>query len=561
MKKLNINLKLVAFIALPLFILILLQSIFEYRSGRQAIVDLMTRQSEALIKSIARAGEKGIIAYEYQQRSILNQLLSFAAFLDRYERLDRPLEPGVLNLFKGGDIKMAIVLDSKGNIVRNLLPAGGEPDISAYMDKLAPLLNKKTDNVVLGIINSPSGNKYFAAAAGRSSGGAIVVAIGAEELLSLRRSFGAGSVIDYLSESPGVMYAGIVSSGAILAASQNFPRTIDDTWYSDTTKIDDKIKTRFINKATPEGNDIFEAAGMFLVGERAIGEIVVGFSTTQLDLVAAGLKRNIFWRSSLFLIIAVIALAAALVGQNYRLLSAKYEEIRAEVQKLEADRAASEKLTAMGELAKGVAHEIRNPLNAIRVIIQRLQREFSPATDQDEYRKLTEIIQKETDRINQSVKDFLDLARPPHLNKTEGDLATCLSETMALFKPRADAKGCEIKIELQPIPAVCFDKDLCKQAILNLLENSLAAVDSEGVIQLSARAKEGKAIVDIEDNGPGIPNNLKSRVFDLYYTTKDTGTGMGLPTVLRIVKEHGGRVELLNSPLGGAHFRLELPIE
>lgn len=561
MKKLNINLKLVAFIAIPLFVLILLQSILEYRSGRQAIVDLMTRQSEALIKSIARAGEKGIIAYEYQQRGILNQLLSFAAFLDRFEKQGRPLNSVLLGLFKGGEIKMAVFLDGNGKIVRNLLPAGGEPGIAAYMDKLAPLLNKKTDNVVLGIINSPTGNKYFAAAAGRSSGGAIVVAIGAEELLSLRRSFGAGSVIDYLSESPGVMYAGIVSNGAILAASKNFPRVIDEAWYSDTTNIDNGIKTRFIKKATPEGDDIFEAAGAFLVGEKLLGEIVVGFSTTQLDLVAAGLKRNIFWRSILFLIIAVGALAAALVGQNYRLLTDKYEEIRAEVQKLEADRAASEKLTAMGELAKGVAHEIRNPLNAIRVIIQRLQREFSPASDQNEYKKLTEIIQKETDRINQTVKDFLDLSRPPHLNKAKGDLSTCLNETMELFKPRAAAKGCDIQIDFQPIPAVCFDKDLCKQAILNLLENSLAAVGNTGMIQISARAGEGKAIVDIEDNGPGIPNDLKSRVFDLYYTTKDTGTGMGLPTVLRIVKEHGGRIELMDSPLGGAHFRLELPIE
>jgi len=560
MKKFNINLKLVAFIALPLFVLILFQSIFEYRSGRQAIVDLMTRQSEALIKSIARAGEKGIIAYEYQQRAILNQLLSLAGFLDRYERQGRPIESELLHLFKGNEIKMAVFLDGNGKIVRNLLPAAAEPDIGPYLDKLRPLFNKNIENVALGIMGSPDGEKYFAAATGRSSGGAVVVAIGAEELLSLRRSFGAGSVIDYLSESPGVSYAGIISDGTILAASQNFPRAIAEDWYIAVADSSGKIRTRVIKQATAAGDDIFEAAGTFLVGEKIFGEIVVGFSTTQLDLVASKLKRNIFWRSSLFLIIAVGALAAALVRQNYKLLTAKYEEIRDEVKRLEADRAASEKLTAMGELARGVAHEIRNPLNAIRVIIQRLQREFAPTSDADDYRKLTEIIQKETDRINQTVKDFLDLAKPPLLNKTKGDLIGCLNETIALFKPRAAAKGCRLKIDLAPIPQLCYDGNLCKQGILNLLENSLSAVNSDGIIQIRARSKEGKAMIDIEDNGPGIPNELKSRVFDLYYTTKDTGTGMGLPTVLRIVKEHGGRIELLDSQLGGAHFRLELPI-
>jgi len=227
---------------------------------------------------------------------------------------------------------------------------------------------------------------------------------------------------------------------------------------------------------------------------------------------------------------------------------------------LEADRTSSEKLTAMGELAKGVAHEVRNPLNAIRVIIQRLKREFSPEKDLEEYRELTDIIQNETDRINRTVDDFLNMARPPVLNKSKGDIVGCLQEILRFFKPRAGARRCEIVTDINPVPQFEFDNNLCREGILNLLENSLSVVGDEGLIKISLRYEDRKAIIDIEDNGPGIPEELKSRVFDLYYTTKDTGTGLGLPTVLRIVKEHGGRINLSDSRLGGARFSLELPV-
>lgn len=561
MKKFNINLKLALIVVIPLFILILGQSILEYRSGRKAVVDLMARQSEALILSVARAGEKGLIAYEFQQREILNHLYSFATLLDRYDMTGRGVNEDFLNSYSGGEIKIAVLLDKNGKIQKSLRTPGGKLEIASYLDRLTPVLEGQQQDVSLGIISPTGDKKYFAAAVKRQAGGAIILAIGADELLSLRRNFGAGSVIDYLSGSPGILYAGILKDGLILAASRDFPVGSVDSWYSEPPSGKDNINSRIINHTGSSDSSVFEAAGLFTVGDRVLGDIVVGMSTTQLDLVTSKLKRDILWRSILFLMIAVIALGSLLLRQNYRMLDQKYGEIREEVSRLEADRAASERLTAMGELAKGVAHEIRNPLNAIRVIIQRLQREFEPGNDLKEYKELTGIIQKETDRINQTVNAFLEMSRPPVLNKCQGDLVKCLNEISILFKPRADARGCRIETDLAPVPPLEFDGNLCKQGILNLLENSLSAVGENGLIKMSIHYEDKKAYIDIEDNGPGIPEELKSRVFDLYYTTKDTGTGLGLPTVLRIVKEHGGRIDLSDSPLGGARFTLELPVD
>ncbi len=297
-----------------------------------------------------------------------------------------------------------------------------------------------------------------------------------------------------------------------------------------------------------------------LAGEN-YGDVVLGLSTTYLETLTDKLRRDILWRSILFLIVAVIAVTGVTIKQNYRMLTNRYDQIKKEVRKLESDKAQSEKLAAMGELASGVAHEVRNPLNAVRVVVQRLQREFEPAVEKEEYRELTNLLITETDRINQTVKQFLTMAKPQKINKTRGDIVQCLYSVMSLIEPQASAEGCVIETKLEKIPEFNFDPELCKQGILNLLDNALNAVGDRGKMRISARLDSGKCRIEIEDNGPGIPDENKYRVFDMYFTTRDTGTGMGLPIVMRIVKEHGGTIEILDGELGGALFRLELPIE
>ncbi|HBZ02030.1 MAG TPA: hypothetical protein DEO84_12000, partial [candidate division Zixibacteria bacterium] len=381
--------------------------------------------------------------------------------------------------------------------------------------------------------------------------------IGGGELLALRKAFGVGSVIDDISQSPGVKYAGIFRSGSLVVASKSFENDSTDNWYRPDSLSTIKIKTRI--KSLGVRDEAFEAIAPFTVAGDPFGDIVIGIDTGYLNLLSAKLRQDIIWRSILFLIVSIVALAGVILQQNYRLLSGQYAEIQRDVQRLEADKALSAKLVAMGELAGGVAHEIRNPLNAIRVIIQRLEREFKPRRDEAEYAELTSVIRKETDKINESVRNFLTLARPPVLHKTKGDLNICISETISLFQPRAQSKSCAVKTELSELPSIEFDNELMHQAILNLLENALAAVGSKGLITIKTYFQEGRCLVEISDNGAGISDDEKPRVFDLYYTTKPTGTGMGLPMVLRIIKEHGGRIDLVDNPSGGALFRLELP--
>jgi signal transduction histidine kinase len=542
--------------ALFLFVIVLSQSVLEYRSSRKAVLDLMDNQAQTLILSVATAGEKGLVAYEIQQDKITKHLFTIAEMVDRLDRLGKASKPELESIQSANGVSLLTTLDQHGvtidAVVSDTLI---EPRIAPY--RLSPILAENAARLELGFVNF-GGPRIFAVASKRSRGGAIIVGVDASELLALRRTFGAGSVIDDMSRSPGVEYAAILKSGQILAASDNFPRELADSWYLSDSSDSTATRTR-IRPASGE-RTIFEAMAPFLVAGEVYGEIIIGINTSYLQLLTDKLRRDIIWRSLLFLSIAVVAITGFLLRQNYRLLTSQYDIIKEDVRRLEADRALNAKLAAMGELASGVAHEIRNPLNAISVITQRLEREFEPKDGRVEYKELTAIVKNETERINNSIQQFLTLAKPPVLNKKPADLNECVRNAAALFEPRANEKGCRMQLDLNRLPVINIDSELCRQAILNLLENSLAVVDSDGKISIETR-KEGKScVLSVADNGPGIPDDQRERIFDLYYTTKPAGTGLGLPTVLRIVKEHGGRIEVLDNPGGGAVFRLEFPI-
>lgn len=232
---------------------------------------------------------------------------------------------------------------------------------------------------------------------------------------------------------------------------------------------------------------------------------------------------------------------------------------------LEAGLRRRERLSAMGELASGVAHEVRNPLNAIAVIAQRLQREFVPTDDQEEYRQLTGTVRNEVSRVNQIVRQFLDLARPPALAPQVTDLAELLTESLRVASSSAAGQRVRVEGHVDQAGTAVVDPAQLRQAVLNLLVNAIEAVagaedQPAGWVRLTASRAGEEVIIAVADNGPGIAPANRERIFDLYYTTKATGTGLGLAMVQRIVSEHGGRVELDTEVGSGTTFTLHLPV-
>jgi PAS domain S-box-containing protein len=226
---------------------------------------------------------------------------------------------------------------------------------------------------------------------------------------------------------------------------------------------------------------------------------------------------------------------------------------------LERELQRKDKLTAMGELASGVAHEIRNPINAISMIAQRFEKEFKPKTEEQEFLELTSVIKSETKRINNIIKQFLNFARPPKLNIEKINPNQFFQHLSSLFAGQASAKGVSFKIELQCVNDISIDREQFTQAILNLLQNALDVTSAGGIISLSCIDHENEIRIAVSDTGKGISKDELEKIFNLYYTTKHDGTGMGLAITQQIITQHGGNISIKSEEGKGTIFVISFP--
>jgi PAS domain S-box-containing protein len=230
-----------------------------------------------------------------------------------------------------------------------------------------------------------------------------------------------------------------------------------------------------------------------------------------------------------------------------------------ETRTMEENIRRTEQLTAMGKLASAVAHEVRNPLNAISMIAQRLGREFSPQDDSEQYRELTSMVKSESSRLNGIIEQFLEFARPPKLNRQQVDIDQLLDETVSLVAMQAAEYGVEIYKEYSNLGGWLVDREQMKQALLNLFLNGIEAMPDGGLLSVKGYIETEMLCIEISDTGKGIPKDVMPRIFDLYFTTKETGTGLGLSIVQRIIMEHGGWLDVSSEPGMGAIFKIHLP--
>ena len=219
----------------------------------------------------------------------------------------------------------------------------------------------------------------------------------------------------------------------------------------------------------------------------------------------------------------------------------------------------TEQLTAMGKLASAVAHEVRNPLNAISMTAQRLDREFSPKENEDKYRELTQMIKSESIRMNRIIEEFLKFAKPPKLNRQPTNIGKLLDEVTLLIKSQAEYHNIKVDKQYSDIGIWNLDREQIKQVVLNLLLNGIEAMSDGGTLSVKTWKEGDDLSIEVTDTGKGIPEDVLARIFDLYFTTKDMGTGLGLSIVQRIIAEHGGLIKVISRLGIGATFKIHLP--
>jgi len=231
------------------------------------------------------------------------------------------------------------------------------------------------------------------------------------------------------------------------------------------------------------------------------------------------------------------------------------------LKELEERMRRQERLTAMGKLASGVAHEIRNPLNAISTTVQQLARDFLPQKNADEYQQLMKLVHQEILRINRTVSEFLRFARPEPLAPEPFILSDFVEEIRAEYKSLLENQGIRWIVEQHWDGEVVWDRRKIRQVLMNLIQNAADVTEDGDEIRLIVSSENGTVRFRVQDTGPGIAPEIQPKVFDLYFTTKARGTGMGLAIVQRIVDEHGGRILLESQPGKGTTFEIILPVD
>ncbi|GMU62271.1 MAG: hypothetical protein AMXMBFR34_40340 [Myxococcaceae bacterium] len=240
--------------------------------------------------------------------------------------------------------------------------------------------------------------------------------------------------------------------------------------------------------------------------------------------------------------------------------------VKSQAEKRELTRRAqmAEKLAAVGTLTAGLSHEIRNPLNAAALqltVLERRVHKLEPTVQRPLLQPLT-LVRDEIRRLEHILQDFLQFARPSPLTLRPTPLKGLMEKVWAFLETDAERRGVRLEFSCERAPVLPADEDQLRQVLMNLSLNALDAAGPDGTVRLSCEDDAHHAdfvLLQVDDSGPGVPEDAGPRLFEPFFTTKANGSGLGLPISNAIVSQHGGQITVGRSPLGGARFTVHLP--
>jgi signal transduction histidine kinase len=231
--------------------------------------------------------------------------------------------------------------------------------------------------------------------------------------------------------------------------------------------------------------------------------------------------------------------------------------------RLEESKQSADRRSYVGLLASGLAHEIRNPLNAMNMNLQMLEEEIQliHGANREDYGELLDSTKSEIERLARLVNNFLAYARPARPTFRKSDLNQLIRDLVRFLEADFRQSGVEILMELEPmLPEAELDETQFKQAVMNLLVNARQILKKGGTIRVVTRpGAGGELVLEIQDDGPGIAREAQERIFEVFFSSRGGGTGLGLPIARQIVERHGGSMELDSVPGEGATFRIRVP--
>jgi len=551
-------------IVLWALIIALLGSVL-YIGYRRNIADLralMVTEAERLIDVVSVSAEAGIHALDEVEYLTAGRLLDNARLIDLLTPPGSSYLDSLSRIAQNNELHMINILDENGKSISRSSTPNSRPSGSrtGHRPEVESVLSGDMEQEVIGFMESRyySGKRYGVVVKKRE-GGAVVVNTDSDKMLEFRKKVGLGNLFRKIGSSKEIHYLVLQDTLGIIAASSGvteMTRIENDPFLVRSGESDRGSRLISIN-----GEKLLEVVRPLVVDNISLGLLRVGLSTAQIDSISRQSVRQFLILFFAAVISGALLLVYLTLRQNYMILNAEHGRILQEVRIMEEETRRSERLTSMGRLAAGVAHEIRNPLNSISIIAQRIKAEFKTTEDQDEFGSLLSTVGNEISRISIIVENFLKYARPPKLVRKSVLIEELISDIMKITAEKAKNERITIMTDLESGIMCLCDTDQMKQALLNIVLNALDSAQENGSITIRAAQRKRDIILSVEDTGSGIPEENLPKIFDPYFTTKKSGNGLGLSEVYRIVTAHGGSIKAENAEHGGALFSITLSME
>jgi signal transduction histidine kinase len=521
---------------------------------------LLTSQGLAIANIVAESSLHGLQAYNNWEKEVTKRLVISAQLVELFLDSERQEKCDLNQLTNKLELNRILIFDENGNLeasnIKQHSCENDNIDLPEYF--LAPLISGETSTSNLGFKKAKKhGEPRFVAGINRASGGAIVVSKNAEQMTKTLVEISPGHLIKSLGEGQGVKYIVLQNENGIQASSTE--KIVFLSPASDSSLIP-------LLKGQPyAARSYFSDIGHIFEVNRIItqanGREIILRVGLDGDIIKQ-LSNDIKTRAIISSLISLGALALVsfllLAWQKQAVLDKEIEKIGLELRAKEEEMRRSGKLVAMGSLAAGVAHQIRNPLNGIHLIAQAMERQQDIP---DSIISNARHIRNESARIESIVQQFLEFAKPPKPTVVPIDLESLIIEIIDLQTSVLTNNNIKIQAFTEPT-SINSDQSFIIEIMENLIRNAIQSISEKGSIEIILKSLAKEIQIEVADSGSGIKPADRERIFDLYFTTHDSGSGLGLSLTAQMISTMGGTLRLDEKPGlngQGARFIINFP--